>query len=84
MKVCLDVEESEIISINVPEEYSNFVIKQYGRSGTWIMETDSVGLNHWKANIPRGNYEILGFTKDVLLGDYDAEKYKNFILRRLP
>lgn len=49
------------IFVKVPENYENFVIKQYGYAGTWLMEIDSKELNHWKVNIPKGDYKIIGF-----------------------
>jgi hypothetical protein len=33
--------------------------------GSWVMETDSKGLNHWKINIPQGKYNIIGFSNSL-------------------
>ena len=81
MKCIINISEHELYVVKVPEQYKNFVIEQFGRMGTWLKETDSKGLNHWKINIPKGRYEVLGFAKDIFLEDYDNEKYDNFILK---
>ena len=48
--------------VKVPDGFKHFIIQQYSRAGTWIMGTDSKDLNHWKVNIPKGKYNILGFS----------------------
>jgi hypothetical protein len=53
--------QSEFLLVNVPEMYSDFKLVHYGYAGTYIMETNSTGLNHWKMHIPKGNYELIGF-----------------------
>ena len=72
-----EINKNDFLFINVPEVYENFKIMQYGFAGTYIMETDSKSLNHWKINIPRGNYEIVGFINSELTS-------KNFALKKLP
>ena len=68
--------------MNVPERFKNFMIKNYVYAGTWLMETDSKELNHWKEILPNGyKYEILGFVNDVIVGEITTDK--NFILRRI-
>ncbi len=42
------------IAVVVPEQYKNFVIKNYGFAGYWLMETDSKELNHWKVFLSKG------------------------------
>ncbi len=80
MKIIIDIPTKELFFIEVPELYENFKILQYGYAGTYIMENDSKSLNHWKKKIPNGNYEIIGFTKDVFLEE--CEPYDtNFVLR---
>jgi len=58
--------------VKVPDGYKNFVIKQYGFAGTWVMETDSKELNHWQINIPKGKYNILDFSHKIK--EYEVEK----------
>jgi hypothetical protein len=60
------------IFVKVPDGFKNFVIKQYGFAGTWGMETDSKELNQWKIKIPKGKYNILGFSHK--LKEYEVEK----------
>lgn len=59
MKKEINVSSNEIFKVEVPNEYSKFKIEQYGYAGTWIMETESKELNHWKVKIPNGKYIIL-------------------------
>jgi hypothetical protein len=67
--------ENELYYINVPNQYKNFKIVTYNRAGTYIMETDSKQLNHWKEKLPKGyTYEIIGFVNDI--------QDKNFALKR--
>ena len=75
--IITELNKEDFLFVNVPEMYKNFKIVQYTRAGTYIMETDSTGLNHWKINIPRGNYEIVGFINNELTN-------KNFALKKLP
>ena len=68
--------------IPIPYMYKNFKIKQYSRAGTYVMETDSNGLNHWKINIPRGNYEIIGRSNELepeLIESKIGIPYKEYI-----
>ena len=57
--------ENEGLFIPIPYIYKNFKLVQYATAGTYIMETDSTGLNHWKINIPKGNYEIIGRSHEL-------------------
>ena len=57
--------ENEGLFIPIPYMYKNFKLVQYATAGTYIMETDSNGLNHWKINIPKGNYEIIGRSNEL-------------------
>lgn len=82
MKIQIEIPDKELYFINVPVRFKNFVIKNYGYAGLWIMETDSNYLNHWKDSLPKGyKYEILGFVNDVIVGEIPTEK--NFALRRI-
>ena len=83
MKCIIDINENDIVSVKVPEQFKNFTIEQFNRAGTWLKETDSIGLNHWKVNIKKGNYRIIGFAKDVFVEDYDKTKHDNFILQKI-
>jgi hypothetical protein len=65
----------EGLFIPVPYMYKNFEVVQYNTAGTYIMETDSNELNHWKINIPRGNYEIIGRSNE-LAPELVEEKFK--------
>jgi len=61
-----------LYAVLVPIRFNKFVIKQYNRAGTYIMETDSKELNHWKVNIAKGNYELLGtYSPDGI--DFDCD-----------
>lgn len=72
--------EKDLRLITVPEQYENFRVVNYGFAGSWIMETDSKSLNSWKMFLGNeGNYEILGFTKDIIVGE--QIKGVNFLLR---
>ncbi len=68
--------KQDFLFVNVPSWYKNFIIVQYPIYGTYIMETDSTGLNHWKMNIPRGNYKIVGFVDNEFTD-------KNFAIKKL-
>ena len=57
--------KTEGLFIPIPYIYKNFKLVQYATAGTYIMETDSTGLNNWKINIPRGNYEIIGRSNEL-------------------
>lgn len=57
--------DREGLFVSIPYRYKNFKIEQYSRAGTYLMETDSTGLNHWKINIPRGNYEVVGRSNEL-------------------
>ncbi len=82
MKVTIEIDEKEIVLITVPEKYKNFRIAYYGFAGVYIVETDGKGLNNWKQFISKeGAYEVLGFTKDVIIGE--QMKGGNFLLRRV-
>jgi hypothetical protein len=52
--------------ISVPYIYKNFKIEQYSkRFGTYLVETDSNSLNHWKIKIPNGCYDIIGLSNKL-------------------
>jgi len=57
--------DSEGLFVSVPYKYKDFEIVQYNRAGTYLMETDSKELNHWKINVPRGNYEFIGRSNEL-------------------
>ena len=57
--------KTEGLFVPTPYIYKNCTLVQYATAGTYIMETDSTGLNHWKIKIPRGNYEILGRSNEL-------------------
>jgi len=78
MKIQIDIPENKLYFLNVPIEYKKFEIKNYGYAGTWLMETDSKELNHWKIKLPNSNYEVLGFTSEVCI---DIKCDENFVLR---
>lgn len=83
MKIQIDIPDDKLYFLNVPEEYKNFTIMNYGYVGMWLMETDSKELNHWKVNIPvkypMQKYKVLGFVKDVIVGEIKTDK--NFVLQ---
>ena len=81
MKIQIDIPVSQLFFIDVPSEYRNFIILNYGYAGTWLMETDSNRLNHWKVHLPNGNYEVLEFVKDVIPQGSGVDK--NFVLRKI-
>jgi hypothetical protein len=51
--------------VSIPYRYKNFTIEQYPISGTYLMETDSKELNHWKIKIPKGDYEYIGRSNEL-------------------
>lgn len=51
--------------LSVPYYYKNFKIVRYPKAGCYLMETDSRDLNHWKINLPLGNYEIVGLSNSL-------------------
>ena len=57
--------KSSGLFISVPYNYKNFKIVQYPTGGTYVMETDINGLNHWKTKIPKGNYEVIGLSNKI-------------------
>ena len=81
MKIQIEIPEEKLYFLNVPEEYKNFEIKNYGYAGIWLMETNSKELNHWKINLPINNYVILGFVNDIIIGEIKTDK--NFVLQIL-
>jgi len=76
-----NVDKKKLFFLNVPDEYTDFAIVEYGYAGTWLMETNNKSLNHWKMNIPKGKYKVLGFTKDVIVEDINIKE--NFVLEIL-
>lgn len=80
MQVKINIPDEELYFLDVPVEYKNFVIKNYGYAGLWLMETDSKGLNHWKVGLPNKGkgYRVLGFVNDVIIGEITTDK--NFVL----
>ena len=82
MNIQIEVDEKELYYINVPMGMKNFKIVNYGYAGSWLMETDSKELNHWKDSLPFGyKYEVLGFVNDVIIGEINTDK--NFVLRKI-
>lgn len=81
MKIQIEIPEKNLYFLNVPTEFKNFQIVNYGYAGTWLMESDSKELNHWKVSLPIRKYEILGFVNDVIVGEIKTEC--NFVLRIL-
>lgn len=79
IKIQYYIPEKKLYFLNVPEEYKNFEIKNYGFAGIWLMESDSKAFNHWKISLPMNKYEVLGFVKDVIIGEIKTDK--NFVLR---
>jgi hypothetical protein len=80
MKIQTEIPEKYLYFLNVPEQYKNFRIVNYGLAGTWLMEIDSSGLNNWKVILPPySKYEILGFVSDVIISEINTDK--NFVLR---
>jgi len=57
--------KSRGLFVKVPEIYNNFVIKKYNHAGTWLMETDSLSLKHWKESLPILNYIVIGDAASV-------------------
>jgi len=82
IKIQLLVNEENLHFVNVPPEFTNFKIVNYGYAGKWLMETDSKELNHWKVSLPTNySYEVLGFVNDVIVGEIPTDK--NFVLRKV-
>lgn len=67
---------TDILLIKIPKEYSNFIIKQFPRAGTFLQETDGKSLNNWNAKIPNGNYTIINKLSNVLT---DEAVCKSFV-----
>lgn len=81
MKVTIDIDQKNLVLITVPEKYKTFRILYYGFAGVYITETDGKGLNNWKKFISKeGHYEILGFQKDVIIGE--QMRGGNFLIRK--
>ena len=53
------------IFVAIPYSFKNFIIKQYPISVTYLMETDSKELNHWKSKLPKGNYKYIGRSNEI-------------------
>ena len=53
------------IFVVIPYRFKNFTIEQYPVSGTYLMETDSKELNHWKTKIPKGDYRYIGRSNEL-------------------
>lgn len=53
------------IFVGIPYRFKNFTIEQYPVSGTYLMETDSKELNHWKTKIPKGDYRYIGRSNEL-------------------
>lgn len=81
MIIRLNLKESELYFLTVPENYKNFKVVNYGYMGAWLMEIDSHNLNRWEIRLPHSNYEVLGFVKDVIEGEITTNE--NFVLRIL-
>jgi len=86
MKITIDINAEDLFFIDVPETCNSFQICNYGYAGAYLVETSGYDINAWKIKLPSCNYEILGFTKDVL-GDKKINNLGNpignFVLRRL-
>jgi len=82
-KFLLNISKEDLEFVEVPSIYKNFKIIQYTYSGTYLMETDTKGLNKWKINLPKGNYKILGFASDILKEKENITETKNFILLKI-
>jgi hypothetical protein len=83
IKVQIEIEESSLFFVDVPAEFKNFKIANYGYAGYWLKTQD---MNHnesplWQLGLPSGyHYEILGFVNDVF--PEGAKTEKNFALKR--
>lgn len=51
--------------VAIPYSFKNFSIEQYPIAGTYLMETDSKELNHWKIKIPKGDYRYIGRSNEL-------------------
>jgi hypothetical protein len=81
-KIQILVDEENLYFVNVPTEFTNFIVVNYGYAGRYLMETDSKELNHWKILLPHNySYEVLGFVNDVIVGEIPTDK--NFVLRKV-
>lgn len=82
VSIHIKVKEKNLFFLDVPVEYKNFVVANYGFAGAYLMENESKGLNHWKIKIPSARYEVLGFVKDVIPATECVETDKNFVLKK--
>jgi len=57
--------DREGLFISTPYRCKHFKIVQYGYAGTYLMETKSKELNHWKTKIPNGDYEFIGRSNEL-------------------
>lgn len=46
--------------------------------GIWFIEADNI-YSEWSMKLPYSRFEILGFTKDVIIEENNTDK--NFVLR---
>ncbi len=60
------------VFVEVPIEFTKFIIQKFSRAGYWLMETESKEFNHWKVSIPEGNYIFLFTT--ITASEEDAGK----------
>lgn len=80
MKIQIEISEEELYFVHVPEEFSLFEIVEYLFS-TFLQVKNNI--SKWEAKLPLNfKYEILGFVKDVIIGEIEIDK--NFVLRKTP
>lgn len=70
------MESNNIIYLTVSNPSKRHQIVKYPRSGTWLIESESTGLNAWKIKIPDGNYDIIGGVDNSPEGNFAIRKLK--------
>ena len=75
----INLESTNLISLEVPEEINKFRIVNYGYIGKWLEEDDKDKTNLWKIKLESKNYEILGtLTRDFIF-NFAPSNYLSFI-----
>jgi len=82
MKVQIDIRDKSAYFTNVPEDYKEFSVLNFGYMGAWLMGVDKNGKQTPIERLPHGKFEAVGFVKDVIVDKkYKTNINKNFLLR---